>query len=282
MKSRLITALVVLASLASSGCISGGACWGPTFWMKQTQELHFDTAGLEALIVRTHNGSVSFDNKLDSEDQATVVAKVKAGGCTHAQAEEAMQALKVYNERSPDGTQRLGWKWSGVRHPGWQGGVAFEIHAPSDLDFDGETHNGRITVNSVDGDVTVVTHNGALEITSRSGELNAATHNGGITADYAGQNIALLTHNGRIEADIVECGAVSGTIETHNGGVRVTVGDSTAAELRCETHNGKITATAPLMVRELSRGSMTGKLGDGGGRLSVSTHNGSIRINKAE
>ncbi len=267
-----------LAWLASAGCTLAG----PKVWIEQTQELRFPTAGLTALEVRTHNGAINFENQAEPQDEATVTVTKKAGGLTRDQAEKAMQAIDVYSQRKPDGTQRLGWKWSGVKQAGWQATVSFEIRAPGNLRFDGETHNGAVRAEEVSGNVRAVAHNGRIEVTSQGDKLYAETHNGTIAVTYAGPDIKLITHNGTIDVDLGRCGAVSGTIETHNGKVNLVVGKTTSADLNCETHNGRIHCDAPLQDSKLSRRRLTGRLGSGGGRLEISTHNGSVRIKHAD
>ncbi|UCE60045.1 MAG: hypothetical protein JSU63_21705 [Phycisphaerales bacterium] len=292
MESRLSATLAGLAWLACVGCGFGGApcladgdtAGGSTIWTEQTQELQFDTAGLAALEVRTHNGEIKFDNELTSPDQAGVVVTVKGGGRTQAEADEALRAIKVYNERNPDGTQRLGWKWVGLKQPHWRARVSFEIHAPSNLKFDGETHNGPVKIDHVAGEARIVTHNGQIDVTSRSGKLQVETHNGKINADYDGSDITLITHNGEVVADLSRCGVVKGTIQTHNGDARVIVGDNISADLHCEKHNGSVIFDdVPVGRLESSQRNrvLTGKLGSGGGRLNIATHNGSVRVQKS-
>ena len=263
-----------LAWLACAGCT-----WaGPKVWIEQTQELNFDTAGLTALEVRTHNGGINFESQPARNDMAAAVVTKKAGGHTQAEAEEAMAAIGVYSTRQTDGTQRLGWNWDGHKHPNWTAAVGFEIHAPGNLRFDGETHNGAIDVDGITGDVKAVTHNGGVEVVSQNGKLHAETHNGSVVVDYAGSNVNLVTHNGKVVADLGRCSSVSGAITTHNGGVQLVVGDRTSTDLNCETHNGSIKCDVPLGAQRKSRRSLAGKLGEGDGRLNVSTHNGSVRI----
>ena len=265
----------LLALFACTGCT-----WaGPKVWVEQTQEINFETAGLAALEVRTHNGGISFESQTTAHDTADVVVTKKAGGITQAEADKAMAAIEVYSTREADGTQRLGWKWDGVKHPNWSTSISFEIHAPGNIRFDGETHNGGINVDGVTGDVKVVTHNGAVEVVSKDGKLHAETHNGSVGVDYAGSDVNVITHNGEVVADLTRCGSVSGTIATHNGAVQVVVGDSTSTNLSCEKHNGSIRCEAPLSGIRHSRYGLAGKLGDGSGQLDVSTHNGSVKIN---
>jgi hypothetical protein len=252
------------------------------------------------LEVRTHNGAINFEPQPEPQDEAVVTVTMRAGGTTQEEAEDAMQAVDVYSERRHDGTHRLGWKWKVTKHPNWRAAVSFEIRAPGNLDFDGETHNGAVTIEGITGavravthnaavtakgitgNVVAVTHNGRINVTSEGDRLHAETHNGGIAVTFTGSEVNLGTHNGAINADLQDCGAVKGDIETHNGGVRLVVGENTSADLNCETHNGGIQCDPPIQVSRVSKRRLTGRLGAGGGQLEISTHNGSVRITRTD
>ncbi len=267
-----------LVWLASVGCTLAG----PKVWIEETQELGFPTAGLTAVEVRTHNGAIGFENQPEPQAEAAVTVTKKAGGLTRAQAEEAMQAIELYSERKADGTQRLGWKWAVAKQKNWGAAVSFEIHAPGNIGFDGQTHNGAVDVVGVAGSVRAVTHNGHIETDSQGDSLYVETHNGRITATYAGSDLKLTTHNGAVTADLGACAGVAGAIETHNGKINLVVGPSTSADLACETHNGSIQCDAPLQNSRVSRRRLTGRLGNGGGELEITTHNGAVRIKQAK
>jgi DUF4097 and DUF4098 domain-containing protein YvlB len=263
--------------LVCTGCSFAG----PKVWVEQTQEIRFDTSGMVTLETRTHNGDINFEAAPAGQTEAIVTVTTKAGGETQAEADEAMQALKVFSERAADGIHKLGWKWKVAKRSNWQAQVSFAISAPEKLNFDAQTHNGAITAQRIAGDVDAVTHNGAIELTAQGGTLNAKTHNGKIDVSYAGSDLKLLTHNGEVVADLGGCEAVSGSIESHNGGIQILVGEKTSANLSCRTNNGSVNCDAPLKDIKASRRKLTGTLGVGGGTLAVGTHNGSVRIKKA-
>lgn len=282
----LFACAVSLASIWATGCIiiaSGTGTWGcsPSVWKEETEEVPIDPNGLSAVEVRTHNGTIDFTGQPAGAGSASVSVHKKAGGSTLADAAAAMDALDVHVERSGDGTQRIGWRWKGLKRSSWQADVSFAINGPGNLRLDAETHNGRVYASGVVGDVRILTHNGRVKVASRDGELNAETHNGAIDAEYGGPKLTLVTHNGEIEADLSRCGQVHGGISTHNGAVELSVGADTSADLIAETDNGRITFDAPLTVGSATKTRLEGKLGGGGERLGVMTHNGSIRIKNA-
>ena len=289
MRARATFACLVLAGLgllSSTGCIVIGAGWhwpsgGSRVWTEPvTERIQIDAADFEGLETRTHNGSITFDGQTGTAEAHVTVTK-KGGGLTMADAEAALEAIEVYVKVAGDDTGRIGWKWKGIKRSHWGARVSFDIKAPGDIRFDGETHNGPIEISGVAGDVRVVTHNGGVKVESADGKLHAKTHNGPVTATYAGDDITLVTHNGRVSADLSRCGAISGHIRTHNGSVGVVVGEAASADLTCRTHNGAIKCNVPLNESLFSRRKLTGTIGTGEGNLDVITHNGSVNIKKA-
>jgi DUF4097 and DUF4098 domain-containing protein YvlB len=239
-----------------------------------------EAAGLTAIEVRTHNGEIEFTGQ-PAGDPATVTVRKKAGGSSIADAQEAMAAIEIVSERSSKGEQKLEWRWKGVKKSRWAGDVAFVIAAPGNLRFEAETHNGAITATGIIGEADVLSHNGAIKVDSREGKLQVETHNGAIAATYGGPSVTLETHNGEIKADLRQSGSVRGDVTTHNGAIELSVGANTAADLVAETDNGRVTCDAPITVESVGKSRLEGKLGPGGDRLELTTHNGSISIKAA-
>lgn len=275
--SRLFVLLAGTLVLGQTGCVlinGGSRVWTPVV----TEKLPIDTENLRALEVRTHNGTIAFDGQPAGTPDAYVTVSKKAGGRSREDAEEALAALNVFVESAGDGTQRIGWKWNGIKRRGWIAAVSFDVHAPEDVRFDAQTHNGAITIQGAASDVHVQTHNGRVEVNSKAGKLYAKTHNGGITAHYDGRDVTLVTHNGHVTADLNRCGAIGGRIQTHNGSVDVIVGERTSARLECRSYNGGIRCDVPLQDTLVKRRRLSGTMGSGEGKLDVTTHNGRIRI----
>ena len=277
-------AILLLGSVGGCIIVSGSGSswgWGSTAWTEvETEQLALDTTGLEELEVRTHNGRIDFEGQPTEGGEASITVTKKGGGLTSAGANAALNAIEVFVKPAGSGTQRIGWRWKGIKRIGWHASVSFAITAPGELNLDIETHNGRVGVAGAAGDVQIVTHNGRITVASEKGRLHAVSHNGRITADYTGKDLTLLTHNGRIDADLRRCGAVRGDITTHNGSVELAVGDATSAMIDCDTHNGSVDIDVPIETIKVSRGHVEGRLGEGGDTLVVSTHNGSIVVRK--
>lgn len=293
MRSKTMVLWAALLPLTLSGCIVGS--FGSKVWTQPvTEQRSIDSSSLKALEIKTHNGSIHFEGQTGAIAEITITKK--AGGRTMEDAQDALDAMEVFVESAGEGTWRLGWRWNGLKHLSWGGSVSFDITAPGTTLIDGETHNGAIKIVGAERDVRVVSHNGAITAHTSGGELYAETHNGRVevgaggeklyakthngrvTATFAGGELTLVSHNGRIVAGLEECGSINGKIETHNGGIELTFGEKISTHLTCRADNGRIRFDIPVQASTKSRRHLDATLGSGDGNLSVTTHNGGVRI----
>ena len=139
--------------------------------------------------------------------------------------------------------------------------VNFTVHVPAGVDFMGHTVNGDIDVNSVSGNVEVYTVNGSIDV-STSGYAEATTVNGDIDAVIGNAN-----WDGMLE------------FETVNGSIAVELPDGIGADVSASTVNGAIDTDFPLTVRgRFSHRRLSGSIGGGGERISLTTVNGSVSL----
>jgi len=278
----MIAGFGLMLSLASSGCIvviadvDDWEGWGKRVTTATTEERSFETNGISAVNIETHNGSITFDGQTDGGAGQVTITK-KAGGRTQDEADAAMEAIELVFEPKGD-TFEMSWRWKTPRKRGWNGDVSFAVRSPGHLDLSTETHNGPITVAGATGAVEVESHNGEIKVNASGKSLEIEAHNGEIEAIYSGPSVTLNAHNGAITADLSGCREVTGDVSSHNGDVRVSVGKETSATVEARTDNGGIECSAPLSDLKKSRRSLGGKLGAGGGKLEVETHNGAIAI----
>lgn len=280
-RKTMTAACGLLLSLASSGCIVVIADvddWEGHSRSKATtsEERTFETSGVTGVDVETHNGSVRYDGQSGDGAGQVTITKV-ARGSTQEQADAAMNAIEVFVEPKGD-TVQLGWRWKTLKKRNWSADVSFDIKAPGHMNLDVETHNGEINVAGVTGDVDIETHNGEINVNTGGKALEAESHNGEINAVFAGTSVELSSHNGEVTADLSRCAAVTGSVTSHNGAVQISVGAGTSASLEARSNNGGIDCEAPLTDMKKSKRSLDGKLGSGGGKLEIETHNGAIAI----
>ncbi len=277
-RTTLTLAILLLPLLPATGCIN----IGPTVWTPEhRQELTLDDPAIKLVAVQTHNGYIRHAGRTDDKTAINVTAYKKAGGRTHAEAQSAFDALEVFIEPAPDGRASVGWRWTKPRQPNWAAHVSFEIDAPATLAIDCGTHNGGVQVAGVAADCDIETHNGGISVSASGPRLEAITHNGSIRAAFSGQTISLHTHNGGIDADLAGCKAPEAEFVTHNGPVSLALAEDASARITCITTNGRIDSDIPWTVRRISRCNVEGALSAGEGRLTASTHNGSIKLRTA-
>jgi hypothetical protein len=154
-----------------------------------------------------------------------------------------------------------------TRYPKGEGaGVAVEYHiyVPSKVLLSNvETVNGSVLVQGIDGNGVLHSVNGNVEVLKSAGRFSAKTTNGNV----------------RLELSQLEDGAPM-NVETVNGSVTLGLPTSAHANLKVLNLNGEFSSELPVTSTMTFAGAraMRGKLGVGGGEISVRTINGAIRL----
>lgn len=139
--------------------------------------------------------------------------------------------------------------------------VDYVVRVPRGVKFAGRAVNGGVEANEMRGDVFASSVNGSIEVSS-SGAVEANTVNGSIRARMG---VARWRDEMRFR--------------TVNGRIDLTVPEDTGAEVTASTVNGDISTDLPLRVQgRFGPKRMTGTIGAGGGKLSLETVNGGIRL----
>lgn len=160
---------------------------------------------------------------------------------------------------------------------------------------DVEAHNGDIDVRQVDGDLSIDTHNGDIDVEDLKGNLSLTTHNGVVTIRGAeSEDMRVESYNGRISCDFTPASTGSFDFTTHNGrlDVRIPEDSKLNVRVRCRSRNFD-TDFEELedLERDESRRSsrnrryrnerdlrLNGEINGGGGRLTLTAGNGSVRL----
>ena len=142
--------------------------------------------------------------------------------------------------------------------------VNFHVRVPAGLTFSANTVNGGVKVHGLAGPVKAHTVNGGCDIeTSSSGE--ASTVNGGVHA-----RLGQVPASGKLD------------FSTVNGSITLLLPDDLSAEVDGSTVNGGIETDFPVTVSgKWGPRSMHGTIGKGGAKLSASTVNGSIHLERS-
>lgn len=264
--------------VAVLGLLVGGCLRPPPFWTEDRQVMTFPVGNLDSVQVDTHNGYVHLTGE-ESAEEIHILVKKAAGGRTPKDAKACMNAVDVFAKQTGT-TQKLGWKWKVIRPLHWQARVDFEVRLPRRFAGSASVRNGEIRLENVGGKTRLVTHNGGVEAEGFTGDADIETHNGSIDVKGQPDHIRLVTHNGWIKADMRGSGSLGGSITTYNGGIQVALGEGVDTILDFGTHHGLVNTEVSLQDVTISDSQVSGRLGQGGEKLKITTHNGSLTLTK--
>jgi Putative adhesin len=147
-----------------------------------------------------------------------------------------------------------------------------------------ETSNGGIEVDECQGALRLKTSNGPVRGTMRTGSINAETSNGAIDLTLrrteAGDPLRATTRNGSITLSVGELNGNPISAQTTNGGITLRIPEGTNAQFAADTSTGRVQSDIPVATTELSKHSLTGKMGSGGPSIRLHTSTGSIHIQR--
>jgi lia operon protein LiaG len=168
---------------------------------------------------------------------------------------------------------------------------------------------GTLTIDTGSGDATVTNASGMLSLDTGSGDVIARnvsgdgllidSGSGSVTLEGCSSNkVSIDTGSGNLRvADMttrslsMDTGSgdvVLGlrnspdmiTIDSGSGDVTLNLPANFSATLDIDSGSGGITSDFPMQVSSKSRDKMTGRIGNGDGRISIETGSGSVRLRK--
>jgi hypothetical protein len=153
-------------------------------------------------------------------------------------------------------------------------GATAEVHASSG--------NGDVRVGSGAGTVGASSGNGSVMVDGARGPVRASSGNGRVSVTTASGPVNASTGNGRVEVAIASRASGDMEFSSGNGSITVTLPADFAAQVEASTGNGGFQSDFPLRVQgRMSSHRVSGTIGDGGGRMHLSTGNGSITLRRA-
>ncbi|MDE3136815.1 MAG: DUF4097 family beta strand repeat protein [Acidobacteriota bacterium] len=182
-----------------------------------------------------------------------------------------------------------------------QHNVHLELDVPRNADLNIHTGDGAITCDPVSGTVTLDSGDGSIsaqgltgsvrlhsgdgsiQASSIDGSLNASSGDGRITVRGRFDSLDLHSGDGSIEAAASSGSRISSawSVRTGDGSIHVSLPENFGADLDVHTGDGRITMDFPVTVSGvLNRSTIRGKLGAGGGPLTIRSGDGSIHIEK--
>lgn len=111
-----------------------------------------------------------------------------------------------------------------------------------------------------------------------AGDVNLETGSGGIRLDKVrARTLKLDAGSGSVDLELA--GDVDDArIETGSGGITLRVPPTLGATLDVETGSGGVQTDVPVQVTKSERGHLTGRVGDGRGRIVIEAGSGGVRI----
>ncbi len=269
---RKVLPVVCLCSL-----LTVGGCYLPIAKYERTVELSAPLAEGSLFAAQTHSGSITVNGA--SLTDCSLTATITARAATEEEAQKLAEQTKISLEPSP------GKLTAKIEKPllvsNQSIAVNLDVTVPNRTNLEFSTHNGAIKVTNITGKVDGTTHNGSVTTEQVCGAAKLLTHNGSIRCDATSGDAELKTHNGDVKLRYAETAPAvcSISIVTHNGGIELTSPQNLSAAVEASTHNGSIRTELPItIVGNVSKRSISGKIGAGQGKVRLETHNGSITI----
>jgi hypothetical protein len=220
------------------------------------------------LDLSTTNSLVEVTGSTQSQTDVRVVQE--AAAMTKEAAKEAIEAMSVQEHASSDHVSiEVGTKDGGM--PG-RVTTRTTVRLPRGLRMMIKAQNGQVTLENVDGQLTVSVENGQLTGRGVSGGLAATVVNGRLAVDLGSVTapVALSATNGGVVLGLAADAKADFEATALNGGVNV----DPQLKLVTETSPGERAGRGSIFGRTL----VAGRLNGGGPKISVQVTNGGVRV----
>jgi DUF4097 and DUF4098 domain-containing protein YvlB len=225
----------------------------------------------DRLEVENINGSVSVVQGTGRTVEIVVTKTVKSGNGDMVKAilEEGsgfVRVCTIYLNRDPNRTTCDGNNSNGGRRDGEKFNIEmkYEVRLPSGVRVEAESVNGNVDIRGVDTPASAETVNGDIDFDG-VGASSFETVNGEIRARFTSNQLD---------------GGLS--IETVNGSIELSFPAGLNADIEGEMLNGSVDSDFPLTIEgKWGPKEFTGRIGNGGPRISIETVNGSIKLKKS-
>jgi DUF4097 and DUF4098 domain-containing protein YvlB len=169
-------------------------------------------------VTASRNGGIHV-RTWERKDISVKVCKVAAAE-NDARAQELVNKLKLVATGShvevegPESSDSRDGQWSAL----------VLIYAPAGAQLDLSAHNGGISLNKVNGNVTARTVNGGISLKESTGKMDIEARNGGISVKDCSGDMRVEVQNGGLSIELAEQWTGAGLdASTHNGGLSVKV-----------------------------------------------------------
>ena len=155
--------------------------------------------------------------------------------------------------------------------------IDYDVTAPASTRLKTSTRSGDQTIDAIYGPVTATSRSGRVHIGGVRGDIDLETRSGDVDLVDQHSNVRVVSRSGRVTLEGQP--ARTWEVETRSGDVDVQLPRDGGADLNVDTRSGSIDSSRPIEMRSSqSKHRMQGVVGQGGGRLQVTTRSGSVRI----
>lgn len=260
MRTRWLTITAALATLVSAGTALGQNDdtfrWSGVIAAGKTLEVRGVNGDIEATGAAGTTAEVVARKKGEDDDPGVVRIEVVEDA-------EGVLLCAVYPSPRGEPANTCRRRNSGHNIENNDVEVDFTIRVPAGVLLDASTVNGDVSATGIRADTEVATVNGTVEVSS-TGTVSAHTVNGSIDA-----SMGRASWSGELE------------FHTVNGSVTVEMPAGTNAVVEGQTVTGNLQSDFPLQLEadhEWGPKSFEGRIGQGGGTISIETVNGSIKL----
>jgi len=157
----------------------------------------------------------------------------------------------------------------------------------SDLDFEAiegnidiRTSSGDGSLNSVKGSISVYASSGDYKLYDIDGDLDIRTSSGDVYASGISGSVRAQSSSGDIRLKELTSTDGDFDVESSSGDVTLEVTDSFEGSVSLKSNSGSVNSRLSGEIESLSESRLKGNVGNGSGRLRVSTVSGDIRIDR--
>ena len=155
--------------------------------------------------------------------------------------------------------------------------IDYDLTVPANTRLKTSTRSGDQTVDAIQGPVTATSRSGRVHIGGVRGDIDLETRSGDVDLVNQHSNVRVVSRSGRVVLEGQP--ARTWDVETRSGDVDVQLPRDGGAELNVDSRSGSIDSSRPIEMRSSqSRHRLQGVIGQGGGRLQVTTRSGSVTI----
>ncbi|MCP4614081.1 MAG: DUF4097 domain-containing protein [Planctomycetes bacterium] len=276
LKKALLVSLLCLLSVGACSCIYIGD-YGMRAKYERTVQMSSPMPAGSSFEAQTHNGSI----KIAGADitECNVTATITGRAKTEEDAQKLAERTTVKLESF--GSRLIAKINKPIFLTNQSVSVSLDVQVPNESGLELTTHNGSVEITNITGRLNGTTHNGRITTEQVSGTAALHTHNGSVTCRQISGDSRLKSHNGSIRVYYSEAAPSICDISliTYNGGIEIETPENFSGEFNASTHNGSIRTDLPItIVGKISKSKLTGKIGNGQGKLHLETHNGSIKV----